>query len=301
MTLPDKIAPMLLTSSEPFDDLDYIYEVKWDGWRCLAFFDDGETRLQSRSLRNLNATFPDLLEAIGGNVDDGIVLDGEVVTFFNGKPDFFRLQRRTLSRPTPRLLAEVSAVFIVFDMLYFNGESIMTKPLEERRELLKNNVHWTETLQFSQSHDGIGGCTFFDAVNNMGLEGIVAKKKSSLYYPSKRSPYWVKSKTLRRSIFNICGYFASKGKVTLALANQIDDDTWGFWGFVSSGITGRIAEDLKKMLLPLHMDHPPQFAWLVSTSEYIQWVHPEIKCKVEYLEITPGLRLRHPVLVGLEN
>jgi DNA ligase D-like protein (predicted ligase) len=301
MTLPDKLRPMLAIAAEPFDAPDYFFEVKWDGWRCLAYL-DGITRLQSRNLRDLTPVFPDLL-AIHQAVDcAAMLLDGEIVTFWKGAPSFIRLQRRIgRQRPDSTTIAEAPAVFIVFDLLYLNGVSLMDRPLEERRGLLERHVHPDEALQISDTITGQGNA-FFAACRAMGLEGIVGKSRSSLYYPGKRTNHWKKIKAVQRALFTICGYTTPpQGQPqlnALALAAKIDT-AWGFFGLVGTGITATTAETLQSLLMPLRSVEPPRFAWPVTPPPRLQWVQPLLVCEVAYLEITPELKLRHPVWHGL--
>jgi DNA ligase D-like protein (predicted ligase) len=302
MKLPQQLRPMLTITAEPFDAPDYLFEVKWDGWRCLAFL-DGKTRLQSRNLRDLTPAFPDL-HAIHQAVDrPAMLLDGEIVTFWKGKPSFIRLQKR-LGRlaPASTVIAQVPAVFIAFDLLYLDGVSLMTQPLDERRNLLERHVHPEEALQISDTVTG-RGVAFFEVCRDMGLEGIVAKKCSSLYYPGKRTPYWKKIKAVQRALFTICGYtLPSQGEPqpnALALAAKVEND-WGFFGLVGTGISAAAAATLQGLLKPLRVSTPPQFARAVKPPPRLQWVKPRLVAAVEYLEITPDLKLRHPVWRGLQ-
>jgi DNA ligase D-like protein (predicted ligase) len=303
MTLPDKIRPMLAVAAEPFDAPDYFFEVKWDGWRCLAYL-DGTTRLQSRNLQDLNPVFPDLLD-INRAVDrPAMLLDGEIVTFWEGKPSFIRLQRRTgRQRLNAAAIAEAPVTFIAFDLLYLNGVSLMDHPLEERRSLLERHVHPGYALQLSEAIAGQGRA-FFTACRDLGLEGIVGKQATSLYYPGKRSPQWKKSKVVQRALFTICGYTTAPQRLSqinaLALTAKIDAD-WGFFGLVGTGINGASAELLLNLLLPLRVAEPPRFAWPPVPPPRIQWVQPWVVGEVEYFEITPALKLRHPVWRGLRQ
>jgi DNA ligase D-like protein (predicted ligase) len=302
MTLPGQLRPMLAITAEPFDAQDYLFEVKWDGWRCLAFL-NGKTRLQSRNLRDITPAFPDL-QAIHQLVDrPAMLIDGELVTFFEGKPSFIRLQRRVgRVHSNPTLIATAPAVLIAFDLLYLDGVSLMNRPLDERRNLLERYVHPDAALQISETVAGQGRA-FFEACRGMGLEGIVAKKCSSLYYPGKRTPNWKKIKALQRELFTICGYTLTRqGQPrlkALALAAKVED-VWGFFGLVGTGLSVATATTLENLLKPLRLTEPPRFAWPVIPPPGLQWVEPLVVGEVEYLEITPDLKLRHPVWRGLQ-
>lgn len=299
MSLPNQLQPMLAVAAEPFNDPEFFFEVKWDGWRCLAYL-DGKTRLQSRNLRDLTPTFPDLLEIHQNAEHSGVLLDGEIVTFWEGKPSFIRLHRRGLQRPGAAAITATPAVFIAFDLLYFKGEPLLERPLEERRYMLEQYVHPGAALQISETVVGQGRA-FFEACRNMDLEGVVGKNRSSLYLPGKRSPQWKKSKVLRRSHFTICGYTTAQGKTQLnavALAAPTDD-VWEFYGLAGSGIDAATAATLLDLLTPLQISEPPPFIPRGTKIPRIHWVKPQLVVEIEFLEITADLKLRHPVWRGL--
>jgi DNA ligase D-like protein (predicted ligase) len=304
MSLPDRLRPMLAVRADPFDAPDYFFEVKWDGWRCLAYLNGG-VRLQSRNLQDLSPLFPELSAIHRAMTSSATLLDGEIVTFWEGKPSFIRLQRRRArlrggAGPGPET---APAVFIAFDLLYLGGESQMNLPLEERRARLERYARPGDgALQISETITGQGRA-FFASCQAMGLEGVVGKDRSSRYFPGKRSPSWKKVKALHCGLFAICGYTtAVQGHSDLpnavALAAKVAAD-WNFCGLVGSGLNARTVTTLQGLLSQLRMAGPPRFAAPVVPPPRIQWVEPLVVCEVEYLELTPELRLRHPVWRGL--
>lgn len=195
MSLPIAISPMLVSSApRPPDRTDFLYEVKWDGIRCIAFIDH-EVRLQSRNLRPIAGRFPDVAAALT-TLPRGTVLDGELVVFDRDAPSFERVRRR-LTLEDPRKLAHAvaseRAVFMAFDLLFAEGESLLRVPFEERRERLQRTC--PEGGHLALSPQFVNGPALFEAVCAQGLEGIVAKRRDSLYLPGKRSCAWVKCKT----------------------------------------------------------------------------------------------------------
>jgi DNA ligase D-like protein (predicted ligase) len=304
MTLPDRLRPMLAVRADPFDAPDYFFEVKWDGWRCLAYL-NGSVRLQSRNLQDLSPLFPELSAIHREVASSATLLDGEIVTFWEGKPSFIRLQRRRagLRRGADPGPDATPVVFIAFDLLYLGGESQMNLPLEERRAKLERYVHPGDSaLQISETITGQGKA-FFASCRAMGLEGVVGKDRSSCYFPGKRSPSWKKVKALHRGLFTICGYTTpAQGRSVplnaVALTAKVETD-WTFCGLVGSGLNAAAVTTLQGLLPQLRMAGPPRFAAPVVPPPRIQWVEPLIVCEVEYLELTPELRLRHPVWRGL--
>ena len=187
------IAPMLLMPvREPFDSPEYAYEVKWDGMRLLAFTEE-PVRLQTRRLRSVQTQFPEVVEACAG-LPEGTVLDGELVVFRNERPDFESLRQRIAThapRKVARLASDLPATFLGFDLLYLAGESLMGLPLKERRKLLLQ-LRPYGGLTFPDHFDS--GTALFEAVQEQGLEGIVAKRRDSQYMPGRRCRSWMKCK-----------------------------------------------------------------------------------------------------------
>lgn len=195
MSLPIAISPMLVSSApRPPDRDDFTYEVKWDGVRCIAFIED-EVRLQSRNLRPIGGRFPEVATALSG-LPRGTVLDGELIVFDHDAPNFERVRRRlTLEDPRKiaRAVAGERAVFMAFDLLFAGGESLLRVPFEERRGQLEETCPEGGHLALSPRFEN--GPALFEAVCAQGLEGIIAKRRDSLYLPGKRSCAWVKCKT----------------------------------------------------------------------------------------------------------
>lgn len=193
---------LAVAAQAPFDSEDWLFEIKWDGVRALAFVEDGQVRIQSRHLLDMTPQFPEL--TVLGALTGGTVLDGELVCLKNGKPSLARIQQRVhlQARHRIRLLSERAPVnFVVFDLLYLHGRSVMSQPLVERRAMLEELVA-KEGLPRVQISQAIAGCgrNLFQAVAAAGLEGIMAKRAAGAYQPGKRSREWNKIKALLISL-----------------------------------------------------------------------------------------------------
>jgi ATP-dependent DNA ligase len=194
--LPLFIKPMLARAGLPFDDANYLFEIKWDGIRMLAFLEAGSYRLMNRHGVDATKRYPEFAFLAG--LAPGTILDGEMVVLRAGKPDFALLQSRDKTRSPLKIrtLSQVEpATYIAFDLLYENHLSLLNRPLLERRERLEELIRqWSRPrLLFSQSILGKGRALFAAACRQR-LEGIVAKKATSIYRPGKRGPEWIKIK-----------------------------------------------------------------------------------------------------------
>ena len=194
--LPVFVPPMLARPGTPFDSDDFLFEVKWDGARALAFIEEGGVRLLSRHGLDRSERYPELAGLAGGPA--GTVLDGEIVVLQNGQPDFRKLQAREQTR-TPlriRLASQASPVtYVVFDLLYEEYRPLLASPLSERRQRLEKLVPTLGMPNVVVSAGIVGaGLAWFEEVCRRGLEGMVAKRLSSRYQPGRRSEAWRKIK-----------------------------------------------------------------------------------------------------------
>lgn len=305
MTLPIQIAPMLATLSEPFDDPDFLFEIKWDGLRCIAFIEGERQRLQSRNFKEFTPRFPEFA-TLGSTIDaKEAVLDGEIVTFYQGKPNFLRLQPRVHARTPARIengVREAPAVFVTFDLLHLNGQSLMELPFEKRRARLAEIAHPSETLQVSEVTPGQGRA-LFEAAKGLSLEGIVGKAAYGRYLPGKRSSLWKKVKVLQKEPFIICGFTTNpsgrKDLSSLAIGGLVGGSIV-YFGLVGAGLSQHEIDRLLTVLAPIAMPKSP-FATPPRLPMPIQWVKPHWVCEVEYLELTGDAHLRHPLYRGLRT
>ena len=190
---------------QSFNSPDHLFEIKWDGIRALAFVEDGGFRLLSRNSKDLAPMFPELSELPAQVKGNGVVLNGELVCLDDlGHSSYERLHQR-LENPHGRKAPATAVQFIAFDLLYLDGYHVMREPLSHRKNYLRDTL---EPSEIAQPCDFIenDGEAFFHATCELGLEGIVAKDKSGLYSPGKRSRSWLKVKRLRECEFVIGGY-----------------------------------------------------------------------------------------------
>ena len=292
-----KLRPMLAVSSPPFDSPRFISEVKWDGYRALAFL-DGKTRLQSRNLMDITPLFPEMGRLHLQVEGQPAVLDGErVAVDREGKPSFSLLQTQGgLRAPRP----DAPLLFVAFDILYHKGQDIMAWPLRERKRLLQEAVTPGERLLLSEFIEGEGKA-FWEACRVQGLEGIMAKAKESPYLPGVRSRHWRKIRAFYQGEFFIVGYEPGRGRRllgSLILAEKVGE-RWEYRGKVGTGFTLTEERRLLECLRPLETPSSPFLGEKIEDLRDPRWVKPLLSCRVDYREKTPEGRLRHPVYRGL--
>ena len=293
-----KIRPMLIgADSEPFDSDECLFELKLDGERCLAFLGDGRTELRNKRDVLLISKFPELRE-LHRQVKKRCILDGELMVSVDGKPDFAEVQRRSLMSNAFKIqLAseKAPASFVAFDILYYNGETLMGKPLSQRKALLEKYVTENERLAVSRCIERQGRA-FFQLAREQELEGIVAKRKDSLYYSDKRTKDWIKIKNFVDDDFIICGYiFKEKGVISLVLAQYGTDGQLVYKGHVTMGVSGENFQRVEKA----RTRKTPPFPEVPPGNERAVWLSPTLVCTVKYIALTERGGLRHAVLKGL--
>lgn len=301
MSLFDKrpLPPMLIgAEGEAFDSPDYLYELKLDGIRCLAYLSpSGSVELVNKRSVIVTGIYPEL-RSIAMQIKGQCVLDGEITVFSDGKPDFSEIRRRSLmSNPFKiRIAADQLPVnYTAFDILHYKGEDLISRPLEERKDILSSAVTDSPRLAVSRIIEEHGTALYGLTVQH-GLEGIVAKRKGSLYFPGKRTKDWIKCKNLQDDDFVVCGYIRKeKGVVSLVLG-QYQDGRMIYQGHVTLGVSSsdfRRIEALPERKRP-PFDIPPG-------NEYAVWVRPKLVCTVAYMERTASGSMRQPVCKGLRD
>src|SRR6185503_4496361 len=198
---------------KPPDSKDYLFEVKWDGLRALISLDEGELKIRGRNGTDFTKQFPELLIPEQAFRATAALFDGEIVCLeADGKPNFrnviHRMQQKT-DGAIERARAKFPAVCYLFDCLYLDGCAIVNEPLSRRREWLRDAVKSDSAYRLSEAVED--GPAFFEAVQKLGLEGIVAKQRSSPSLPGKRSDSWLKIKTRRTTECIVIGYTRGKG------------------------------------------------------------------------------------------
>jgi bifunctional non-homologous end joining protein LigD len=310
---PDDIAPMLATvGSLPKDDSAWAFEFKWDGIRALVHIDGGRIRITSRNGNDLSVSFPEL-RALGESMGSHqAVLDGEIVAFDeHGRPRFQKLQPRIHAgnaNKAKRLAEEQPAVFVIFDLLYLDGESLITQPYHERRRRLEKlglekstRTSWTVSPRFEGP-----GADVLQASKDQGLEGILAKRLDSPYLPGRRSPTWTKIKNILTQEVVIGGWTPGEGhrqgRFGSLLLGIPSDDGLQYVGQVGTGFSDDTLEQLGDVLTSLHTSTSP-FASEVPRryAKVATWTEPSLVGEVTFSEWTADGRMRHPSWRGIRD
>jgi bifunctional non-homologous end joining protein LigD len=303
---PPTYEPMMaVLTSEPFDDDEWLFEVKWDGHRCLANLGTS-TRLTSRTTRDMTAQFPELIDMHRQLAARNAVVDGEIVALDReGRPSFERMQDRFHRTPEElsRNKGRVPVQFVAFDLLWLDGQSLLDLPLAERRARLVEVLVETRDIRLSQVVEGAGK-DFFAQVKALQLEGMVAKRAASPYRPGARSHDWRKIKALCLQDCVIVGWTPGKGGRAATLGSLLlavyDDGRLRYAGNVGTGFTHAFLADLLDRLQALQVDKP-QFEGFEGTPRPrgARFVRPELVCEVEYLKWTQDDKLRAASFKGL--
>jgi bifunctional non-homologous end joining protein LigD len=303
---PPTYEPMMaVLTAQPFDDHEWLFEVKWDGHRCLANLGQA-TRLTSRTRRDMTAQFPELIDMHRQLAARNAVVDGEIVALDReGRPSFERMQDRF--HRTPEELARnkgrVPVQFLAFDLLWLDGRPLLELPLRERRARLEEVLVETGDIRLSQVVEG-AGTTFFEQVKALKLEGIVAKRAASPYRPGTRSHDWRKIKALCLQDCVIVGWTPGKGGRAATLGSLLlavyDDGRLRYAGNVGTGFTHAFLADLLERLQELRVPKP-MFEGFEGTlrPRGARFVRPELVCEVEYLKWTDDNKLRASSFKGL--
>ena len=290
--------PMLAKSvSKPFSGKDWIFEIKWDGFRAIAYVDDFFT-IQSRNAKELKHFFPELEEL--RKLAKNVVVDGEIVTMKNGKVDFHLLQERghlTSARGIERLQQKSPATFVLFDILEKDGQSLVDLPLIERKVILKESVKEGSHLIINDYVEEKGE-QFYQAILRQDLEGMVAKRKDSNYEQGLRTGSWLKVKNLKSCDCVIFGYSKGTGareSTFGALVVGLYDPEGKpiYVAHVGTGFTEQLLNSLKVDFKKLQPTPPP---FIARNMEEVTWVEPKLVCEVIYQVVTQDCRLRMPRL-----
>lgn len=297
MDLFDKreASPMLIARQmDAFDHPDWIYELKLDGFRCLAYIDCGIVDFRNKRNLQMLPRFPELKE-VSKNVRQRCILDGEIVVLTNGVPDFYRLQKRTLL--TDKFKIEMEALrypasFVVFDCIYIEGKELVWTPLMDRKDRLSRLVNEDSRMALSRYVEGLG-TALYAAAETRELEGVVAKRKDSFYRMGKRTKDWVKFKRMADEDFVAAGYIKKSEHVYSLVLAKYKGDALIYRGHVTAGVTRETINTLEVtgrktvLLAPVGDDD-------------VIWVKPDHVCVVEYMP-NPSDSLRQPVFKGFRE
>jgi len=305
-TMPEKVKPMLATLvNEPFDSPEWTYEVKWDGYRSIAYINKGTVELSSRNNKSFTEKYYPLVNTIKEWTINAVI-DGEILVIGkDGKANFGALQNW-------RSEADGDLVYYAFDLLWYEGKDITGLPLSERQAILKeilptNDDHVRLSQVFTAS-----GLEFFEAAKKMQLEGIMAKKSSSTYHPDARSKEWLKVKVNQRQEVVIGGFTKNEGSsktFSSLLLGVYENGKLEYVGKVGTGFNAKKQKEMMEQFKPLITDtipfssepdvnKPSRFRPNPPKAE-ATWLKPELVCEVSFAEVTSDGVFRHPSFEGM--
>ncbi|HEV8286321.1 MAG TPA: DNA ligase D [Chitinophagaceae bacterium] len=307
-SIPKNIEPMLATLvNDPIDEKGWLYEIKWDGYRAIAYINKGKVEIRSRNNKSFNEKFYPVYEALKKWKINAVV-DGEIVAVNDeGIPDFGDLQLW-------RSEADGQLAFYVFDILWLEGYDVMNLPLEERHQLLQAIIpQGNGIIKMSEQFD-TSGKEFFSLAEQLGLEGIFAKRSHSIYTPGVRSKDWLKIKTEKRQEFVIGGYTRNENTskfFSALLVGLYENGEFHFVTPVGTGFNVAMQKDIIQKLKPYETKVCP----FVEEPEYnkpsrfrpnppkakVTWVKPKLVAEVSYREVTKDGAIRHPSFKGLRE
>ncbi len=297
----DAIQPMVPLGKEVFlDSPGYIYQIKWDGVRILALIEECRVSLKNRRSSPRTAQYPEL-QKLAELIDaTSAVLDGEVIVLAAGKPNFPRLLRRDLCRREKAVRAlqrELPCSYCLFDLLFLNGADLTGHPLEQRQRLLEEIVKPAPLLHLCENFTE--GQALYREIGLAGLEGIVAKKRGSLYRSGKRSADWLKMKPRRRQLCVVGGLSMSGGAVGSLLLGAYRGEELLYIGKAGAGLKGQELLQLHHFALQgasatSFFSNPPRERALL-------WLKPSLTVLIEFAEWTGTLKMRHPVVLGFSG
>lgn len=288
------VKPMLAKkASKIFESHEWVYELKWDGYRTLANIDNGKVQLYSRNANSFNVKFSPIVKGLE-TVRHDAILDGEIVLLdSDGKPVYQKLQNYS-----PDVEGELR--YYVFDLLYLNGYSTLTLTLEERKSLLRKVIEDTPGVMYSE-HIKENASAFFETALESGMEGLIAKKSDSRYFPGIRSDSWLKIKSHESQEALICGYTEGKRLFGSLVLCVYENEKLIYIGNCGTGFNESSQRDILKKLKPLRIKENPFGEKINLKGRVVNWVKPEVICEVIFSEWTESGLMRHPVFKGMRS
>jgi bifunctional non-homologous end joining protein LigD len=284
-----------------FSDPNWLFELKFDGERCLAFRRGSSVRLFSRNRKPLNNTYPEIADAIASQTRDNFVVDGEIVAFDGNVTSFSRLQRRMqITDPIAARMTGVEVFYYIFDVPYLAGYDTTAVGLRYRKALLEQALSFSDPLRFTTHRDTEGEAAYQEACAR-GWEGVIAKRADSPYV-QRRSTDWLKFKCVNRQEFVIGGFTDPHGSRVgfgALLVGYYEDGDLRYAGKVGTGYDTLTLIELGARLRELETRTSP-FAEQVREKD-AHWVRPELVAEIGFTEWTNDGKLRHPRFLGLRN
>ncbi|HEY8737193.1 MAG TPA: hypothetical protein VIO62_09135 [Candidatus Dormibacteraeota bacterium] len=301
-TLPDRLRPMLpMAASTPFDSPDYAFEVAWNGVRALAAFDGAQVTVWGRNLADLTSRYPEV-QALKEMTPVDSIVDGElIVTDIDGRPDPQALQERqhaATASAAKRAARDHPVTYVVYDILYVRGRSLMREPLHRRQVRLRESVRSANRIYVADPVVA-EGLAFFDAAQEKSLDGVIAKRVDSPYRAGQRHPDWLVVRAARQQDVVVLGFIPGTGahRLEALVVGHRDAGHYLPAGMVVGGFDALAEARLRRALEPLpNLGIPADSAWL---DDRICWVEPRVVVGVKFSEWTPGGQLRFPIFHGL--
>jgi bifunctional non-homologous end joining protein LigD len=294
-TLPKRLQPMLATlTNAPFDDAEWVFEDKYDGFRMVAKIASGKVTLYSRNGKIISHSYGEVAKALEGVKGDAVI-DGELVALDTNGVSHFQLLQNSLRH-------EAKLQYCAFDLMFHSQVDIRGLPLLERKTRLRTILPRHRLIAFSP-HRKTFGTKYFQEAERQGLEGIMAKRAESPYVSGGRSADWLKIKTSKRQEVVITGFTAPRrtrpffGALVLAVREM---NGWRYIGHVGTGFSHKALEELHGKLIKLKAEKSP-FSAKVKDEALTTWVRPSLVAEVKFTEWTSSGEMRHPVYLGLRT
>lgn len=289
--------PMKATlAAEPFDHPDWLFEMKWDGFRAIAARIGKITDIYSRNFKSFSDRYPVISSAFKSLFEKDIVLDGEICCIDReGKSSFQLLQQYQST-------GEGTLVYYVFDILYYDGYQLFNLPLIERKKFLKEILPANEIIRYSD-HVEDAGVKLFEFASSMKQEGIIAKKRDSHYDPGKRSKSWLKIKAVMQQEAVICGYTKPRGgrkHFGSLILGLYEGRKLRYIGHTGTGFNDVLLKSLKQKMDELETKTSP-FDTAPKTNEPVTWISPKLIAEIKFQEWTDDGIMRQPVFLGLRD
>ncbi|KRE32645.1 ATP-dependent DNA ligase [Paenibacillus sp. Soil522] len=292
-----------IRTSIPPKGNNWVTQIKWDGVRVLLYFDGNGIKLFNRRMNERTLQYPELLDVSAFCKAHSVILDGEIIAFDQSKPSFHEVMRRDSLKQAQKIkqsLARIPVTYMIFDVLFYNGDWVTGRSLEDRQALLEKIIIPQNNLQIVQNFDD--GKALFDLMKQHQMEGVIFKDLHSTYSINGKDGRWRKQKVLR-DLYAVVGGVTFRHNIvnSLLLGIYTNDRELIYIGHAGTGkLTQRdwatITEDIKEM----QVTHRP-FINEPERSKDARWVKPELTVKVEYLEFTPGGTMRHPSIQAVVN
>jgi bifunctional non-homologous end joining protein LigD len=308
MITPKPIDPMaLVLVDEPFDDPNYVYQIKWDGVRMLTYLDESGLALFNRRKHERTNNYPELQEIKGQLKARTAVLDGEIIALGEGgKPSFSNILKRDLAKSSDKirlLTRQIPIYYMVFDLLYLDGRWLVEEPQTARQERLAQVLQPSAQVRLVDNHPS--GVQLFQVMKEQGMEGIVCKEKAGRYHIGVRHPTWKKVKNFRTLYAVVGGATLRGGHVNSLLLGLYQEEKLIYIGKAGSGLNNETIRALTAFVrqLPKH-PHPftakPKLHASTACDEIV-YFPPQLVVEVQYMEWTSDMTLRAPTIQGFRE